>query len=193
MLRCNNIGVIMMEQYLNQFGQVFKQVQKPLEELAALNIKTLQSLQTLKSNEGQKLNKPEALFEQQMALFFEAGHQLVDYAGKSFEIVEEMFLPFLHGLGQSKTSLSSATQNLMDAAMSNATNINPMMAVESSVQGMESAMSESMNPGQIAREIAQSFTPEGIKKTTSNFNSSVKDQPLKVNRKNSRTQDKNKK
>lgn len=65
-----------------------KKVQEPFQEIAELNMKTLQGLHYLKPEELAQIKKPEDLVEQQINLAIENGHKALDYMQKSFSIIE---------------------------------------------------------------------------------------------------------
>ncbi len=83
----------MNHEYIGRFTDMVRKAQEPLQELAQLNVKTLQGFSYLKPDEV-SVNKPEELFEKQIRLFVENGHKALDYLQKSFDIYERALLSF---------------------------------------------------------------------------------------------------
>lgn len=77
-----------MNQPFEKLNEIAKKMQAPFQEIAELNVKTLQSL-NLKPQELINLKKPEQLWEKQINLAVENGHQALDYMQKSFAIIEK--------------------------------------------------------------------------------------------------------
>lgn len=84
----------MNQQPFEQINDMFKNIQKPFQDLAELNLKTLQGLNYVKPEELSKIKKPEELFEKQMDLAIKNGRMALDYMHKSFQIMEKALLDF---------------------------------------------------------------------------------------------------
>lgn len=82
----------MNQEYYEKMSSAFKNAQQPLQELAELNIKTIQSYEYLKPEDFTKFKKPDELFEKQLALAISNGHKALDYLKQSFEIIEKAML-----------------------------------------------------------------------------------------------------
>lgn len=85
----------MQYQNYEKWSDVAKRVQQPLQEMAELNIKTLQGLNYLKPEELTQIKKPEELFERQVNVLVQNGHKTLDYMQKSFLILEKAMLGFV--------------------------------------------------------------------------------------------------
>lgn len=85
----------MNQEHFEKINETFKQIQKPFQDLAELNVKTLQELSLLKPEDFTKLKKPEELLEKQIKLAVENSHKALDYMQKSFEIYEKAMLSFV--------------------------------------------------------------------------------------------------
>lgn len=95
----------MREDYFQNWVNMAKGLQKPVQELLELNIKTLQNFSQFKPEALSRDNKPEQLFEKQVYLFIDNGHKTIDYLKKSFEIMEN--------------ALSSLTENIKNVELAN--------------------------------------------------------------------------
>ena len=82
----------MNQEYFTKLSDMAKKAQEPLQALAELNVKTLQSLTYLKPEELSSTKKPEELFEKQIELAISNGHKALDYMQKSFQILEKAML-----------------------------------------------------------------------------------------------------
>lgn len=76
----------------DKMNDIIKQMQKPFQDLAELNVKTLQEISYIKPEDLSKLKKPEEVFEKQISMAVENGHKALDYLKKSFEIYENAML-----------------------------------------------------------------------------------------------------
>ncbi len=85
----------MNQEHFEKINDAFKKMQQPFQDLAELNVKTLQELSLLKPEDFSKLKKPEELLEKQIKLAVENGHKALDYMQKSFEIYEKAMLSFV--------------------------------------------------------------------------------------------------
>lgn len=79
----------MSTQQFEKFNDIVKNIQKPLQDIVELNVKTLQSLSFLQPDDFSAVKKPEDLIEKQMKLAIDNGHKALDYMQKSFEIMEK--------------------------------------------------------------------------------------------------------
>ena len=71
-----------------------KKAQEPMQSIAELNVKTLQSYSIIKPEDYSKITKPDELLEKQLELAISNGHKALDYMQKSFQILEKAFLGF---------------------------------------------------------------------------------------------------
>lgn len=78
--------------YFEKWTEMAKKTQEPLQAIAELNIKTMQSLSYLKPEELAQVKKPEELLEKQINLAVENGHRVLDYAQEAFQIMENALL-----------------------------------------------------------------------------------------------------
>ncbi|KTC69381.1 hypothetical protein Lbir_2120 [Legionella birminghamensis] len=149
-------NIMIMENYMNQLNQLARQMQKPMEEMMQLNIKTLQSFQP-KTEHLQKIERPEMLWERQICNMIESGHKWLDYVEKSFEITERAMLQFVKGFGQFREDSQTGHKSAFDTAMSNMSHFNPMTAWQDAAsQALDSSAMEGIDPTQIVREVAES-------------------------------------
>ena len=81
-------------QIFQRFVNLTKNLQKPLQDLTELNVKTLQSMSYIRPDEFAKIKAPEELVEKQIHITLENGHKALDYMRKSFDIVESTLLSF---------------------------------------------------------------------------------------------------
>ncbi len=101
-----------MNQYTTeQWSNVANKAQAPLQELAALNIKTLQSMNYLRAEDLSNIKKPEELVEKQMDIFFKNGHQALEYFQKSFGIIEKAMFGFKEELKQGAEQVKETMEN----------------------------------------------------------------------------------
>lgn len=82
----------MNKEYFEKMSDVIKNAQEPLQAIAELNVKTLQSYNYIKPEELSKLSKPEDLLERQLELAISNGHKAIEYMQKSFQIIEKAML-----------------------------------------------------------------------------------------------------
>jgi hypothetical protein len=95
----------MNQDYFEKISNLFKHAQEPLQAIAELNVKTLQSYTYLKPEDFSKLSKPDELLEKQLELAIANGHKGLDYLQKSFEIIEKSLLSFTQ-----ETQLKTSTK-----------------------------------------------------------------------------------
>lgn len=81
----------MYQHNFEQWGDLVKKFQEPLQSIAKLNVETLQSINYIKPEEF-NTKKPEELFEKQFNLAMENGHKTLDYMQQSFIILEKAML-----------------------------------------------------------------------------------------------------
>lgn len=96
----------MNQEYFEKISDMAKKVQEPLQAMAELNVKTLQSLTYVKPDEFANLKKPEELLEQQIELSVANGHKALDYVRQSLEIFEKAMCSLAQ---KSKSELKKAT------------------------------------------------------------------------------------
>lgn len=71
-----------------------KKAQEPMQSIAELNVKTMQSFSYIKPEEFTKITKPDELLEKQLEIAISNGHKALDYMQKSFHILEKAMLGF---------------------------------------------------------------------------------------------------
>jgi hypothetical protein len=76
----------------DKYSDVFKKAQEPIQSLADLNLKTLQSFQYIKPDELGKVTQPEEFIENQIEMAIANGHKALEYLQKSFQIIEKAML-----------------------------------------------------------------------------------------------------
>ncbi|KTD28022.1 MULTISPECIES: phasin family protein [Legionella] len=81
-----------MNQPFEKLNDIAQKIQAPFQEIAELNVKTLQAFNYLKPDEFTSLRKPEELWEKQINLAVENGHNALNYLQKSYEIIEKAML-----------------------------------------------------------------------------------------------------
>lgn len=91
----------MNQEYFEQLSNFAKKAQEPLQSMAELNVRTLQSLSYLRPDEFASIKNPQELMEKQIKLTVDNGHKALDYMQKSFEIVEKAMMSLVQ---ESKTS-----------------------------------------------------------------------------------------
>lgn len=77
---------------LQDFAEIAKKLQEPVQALVELNVKTVQGLSFLKPEELAHIKKPEELIEKQFQLAIENSRKGLDYLQKSFQIMEKTWL-----------------------------------------------------------------------------------------------------
>ncbi|MDI9819204.1 MULTISPECIES: phasin family protein [unclassified Legionella] len=94
----------MTQAYFENWSEMAKKVQEPLQAIAKLNVETLQGLNYIKPEELANVKKPEELLEKQIGLAIENGHKALDYLQKSFQIMEKAMLSLVQEV-KSKTEI----------------------------------------------------------------------------------------
>ncbi|MBA2709054.1 MAG: phasin family protein [Tatlockia sp.] len=84
-----------MNQPFEKWSEMAKKMQTPFQDMAELNVKTLQGFTYLKPDDIARLKRPEELVEKQINVAVENGHKTLDYMQKSFEIMEKAMLSFV--------------------------------------------------------------------------------------------------
>ncbi|MCC5791758.1 MAG: phasin family protein [Legionellaceae bacterium] len=79
----------MNQEYLEKWSEIAKNAQQPFQEIAELNVKTIQSLSFVKPEEMVNLKKPEEFAEKNLNVMIENSHKLLDYMQKAFKIFEK--------------------------------------------------------------------------------------------------------
>lgn len=87
-VQCNILETT-MTQYFEKWSEVVNGIQKKAQEIAELNVKTIQSFKYLKPEELSQIKKPEELLEKQINLAVENGHKTLDYMQQYFQIIEK--------------------------------------------------------------------------------------------------------
>lgn len=85
---------MMNQEYFKKLSDMAKRAQEPLQQIAELNVKTLQSFSYIKPDELANV-KPEDMLEKQIGLAVANGHKALDYLQKSFQILESAMLSFV--------------------------------------------------------------------------------------------------
>ena len=85
----------MNQEYFEKISDMVKKAQEPLQAIAELNAKTLQSYNYIKPEEFAKITKPEEIIEKQVELAIANGHKALDYIQKFHEITEKALLSLL--------------------------------------------------------------------------------------------------
>ncbi|KTD19243.1 hypothetical protein [Legionella jordanis] len=86
----------MQRDYLEGLKDSFNQLQKPLQELVELNVKTFQNLSYIKPEDLSQLKNPEDLLEKNVNIFIQNSHRSLDYLQQAFHIFEKHLLSFAH-------------------------------------------------------------------------------------------------
>ncbi len=82
----------MNQEYFEKISTMMKKAQEPMQAIAELNTKTLQSYSYIKPEELSKLTKPDEFLEKQLELAISNGHKALEYMQKSFQIIEKAML-----------------------------------------------------------------------------------------------------
>jgi hypothetical protein len=91
----------MNQRYVEQWTEITKNMQKPFQAMLELNVKTLKKFKFFKAEDLAQIKTPEELWEKQVNLAIENGHQALEYFQQSFEIFEQLWGPMT---GRSKQS-----------------------------------------------------------------------------------------
>lgn len=81
-----------MHEQMEQWKNSVRSFQQPLQDLMALNLKTLQNMSYLKPEQLSKLQRPEDLLEQNINVFIENSHKTLNYMQEAFHIFEKHML-----------------------------------------------------------------------------------------------------
>lgn len=95
-----------MDQPFKKFNDVAKKIQAPFQEMAELNVKTLQAFNSNYINsqpELTQINKPEDIWAKQINWAVENSHKTLDYLQKAFEIVEKAFFSLAQEVNNTAT------------------------------------------------------------------------------------------
>ena len=79
----------MNTEYFEQWANFVKKAQKPVQELAQLNLETLKKFDAKQFEKLLDLKKPQEILEFQMNFAIEQGKNSIDYLKKSIDIVEK--------------------------------------------------------------------------------------------------------
>ncbi|QLZ69671.1 hypothetical protein FOLKNPGA_02469 [Legionella sp. PC1000] len=82
----------MNQDYLQNWTRMAGEMQKPFQEMLALNVKTLQGLKYLTLEEMSSVKQPGELLDKQVKLMMENSHMILDYVTKSFQLFEYALL-----------------------------------------------------------------------------------------------------
>ena len=78
----------MNQQYFDNWADMTKKMQEPLQQMAELNARTLQNFAYPRPEEFTETKRPEELLNKQLALALENGHKALNYMQESFQIIE---------------------------------------------------------------------------------------------------------
>ncbi|HHF7345929.1 TPA: phasin family protein [Legionella feeleii] len=81
-----------MHEQMEQWKNSVRNFQQPLQEIMALNLKTLQNMSYLRPEELTKLRRPEELLERNIHVFIENSHKTLNYMEEAFHIFEKHML-----------------------------------------------------------------------------------------------------
>lgn len=84
----------MNTQYFEKWAELVKKAQKPLQELADLNMKVIREYDPKAFDKVLGAKKPEELFEIQVKLAVDHGKKSIDYFEKSMKIFEKSTTEF---------------------------------------------------------------------------------------------------
>jgi hypothetical protein len=101
--------IIMNQDYLQNWTRMAGEIQKPFQEMLALNVKTLQGLKYLTLEEMSSVKQPGELLDKQVKLMMENSHLILDYVTKSFQLFEYALL------SHSKQFKENAVQSIKNA------------------------------------------------------------------------------
>lgn len=82
----------MNQEYFEKLSDMVKKAQEPLQAIAELNAKTLQSYALLKPEDFTKVARPEEFLEKQLEIAIANGHKALDYMQKFTQIMEKAML-----------------------------------------------------------------------------------------------------
>ena len=109
----------MPNQYFS--SKIVNPIEKPVQELIELNVKTLQSFSYLNPTELFKVRKPEEFMEKNMDIFIQNGHKALDYMQNIFMIMEKNWVTIsdraTHDTKQAISQVQTAAQRNMKEAM----------------------------------------------------------------------------
>jgi phasin family protein len=88
----------MNQEYFEQWGEVYKNMQKPMQEFAKLNMKALEELKENNFEALFDVKKPQEVIELQLDLAVKNGQKTLDYMKKSLEIFERSTKEFTNEL-----------------------------------------------------------------------------------------------
>ncbi|MDI9819320.1 MULTISPECIES: phasin family protein [unclassified Legionella] len=80
--------------YVENWKNVVEQLQKPIQEIIELNVKTFQQLTYLKPEDLSHLKKPEDFLEKIVHILIENSHQSLNYMQQAFSVFENHLLDF---------------------------------------------------------------------------------------------------
>lgn len=80
----------MLEQ--NYLKNIPGHIQRPVQELIALNFRTLQNFSYLRPEELNNVRQPQEILEKNVAVFFENGFNTLSYFQQAFSIFEKHLL-----------------------------------------------------------------------------------------------------
>lgn len=83
------------------WNQMGGKMQKPMQDLVDLNLKTFKQLKFIKTEDLTDLKHPEELLSKNINLMIENGHKVLTCLEESFHILEEAFLNFSKDIKES--------------------------------------------------------------------------------------------
>ncbi len=78
----------MKQTYYENWFDLVKKAQEPLQNLNELNIKTLQGFSYLQPEDLTNFKNPEEFLEKSLHLTIENGHKTINYLKQSFQVLE---------------------------------------------------------------------------------------------------------
>ncbi|WP_133134038.1 hypothetical protein [Legionella rubrilucens] len=98
----------MHTEHFEQLKTTLNNLQKPVQELAALHARTLQNLSYIKPEEFSRMQNPEEIWDRNIKLFIQNSHKALDFMQQAFTIFERHWLLMSDNI---KTTTSEALQN----------------------------------------------------------------------------------
>lgn len=93
----------MHTEHFEQLKTTLNNLQKPVQELAALHARTLQNLSYIKPEELSRMQNPEEIWDRNIKLFIQNSHKALDFMQQAFNIFERHWL-FMSDTIKSNTS-----------------------------------------------------------------------------------------
>jgi hypothetical protein len=94
-----------------QASERFNELSNSFQEFTNLTIKTLQNFHYIKPEEWNQLQNPEHIFEKQLHVCVENGHNLLDYFEKSFLLLERNWMKNAKNMKKNAERVINKTQD----------------------------------------------------------------------------------